>query len=201
MGKFKEGYVVVSVMSTQTVGATQYFCILFRRKQVVRFLYEAPSFSLKVLLRRIAPDLASLHKTMKACPPVDSIVQILCQAENADPEPCLKIGVLLAMVGQDDENEHYSNQGSPAFDAFLDLLGTRVRLKDYDGYAAQVCWCPVPLSPPLSPLRCRAGMQCSSPPPALPIILLVCHVPTLSHQHSIYSSSAHPPHAPPDNAA
>ncbi|GMR58748.1 hypothetical protein PMAYCL1PPCAC_28943 [Pristionchus mayeri] len=46
-----------------------------------------------------------------------------------------KIGVLLCVPDQDTEEQMYNNEFStPAFDEFLDFLGTRVRLKGFDAY-------------------------------------------------------------------
>ncbi|XP_029026856.1 signal-induced proliferation-associated 1-like protein 3 isoform X2 [Betta splendens] len=50
-----------------------------------------------------------------------------------------KVGVLLCRAGQSTEEEMYNNEeASPAFSAFLDLLGDRVLLKGFTKYAAQL---------------------------------------------------------------
>jgi len=48
-----------------------------------------------------------------------------------------KFGVLYAKAGQTSEEEMFNNEnGSPAFDEFLSILGETVELKNYTGYAA-----------------------------------------------------------------
>uniref|UniRef100_A0A3Q1INM6 Signal-induced proliferation-associated 1 like 3 n=1 Tax=Anabas testudineus TaxID=64144 RepID=A0A3Q1INM6_ANATE len=50
-----------------------------------------------------------------------------------------KVGVLLCRAGQSTEEEMYNNEeASPAFSAFLDLLGENVLLKGFTKYAAQL---------------------------------------------------------------
>ena len=42
--------------------------------------------------------------------------------------------------GQETEEEMYNNEhGSPAFEEFLDTLGTKVRLKGFEHYKAGLC--------------------------------------------------------------
>ena len=46
-----------------------------------------------------------------------------------------KIGVVYCRPGQSTEEDMYSNEeGGPAFDEFLDLIGQRVPLKGFDKY-------------------------------------------------------------------
>ncbi|XP_036005396.1 signal-induced proliferation-associated 1-like protein 3 isoform X2 [Fundulus heteroclitus] len=50
-----------------------------------------------------------------------------------------KVGVLLCRAGQSTEEEMYNNEeASPAFSAFLELLGDQVLLKGFSNYAAQL---------------------------------------------------------------
>ncbi|KAM4743225.1 signal-induced proliferation-associated 1-like protein 3 isoform 2-T4 [Anableps anableps] len=50
-----------------------------------------------------------------------------------------KVGVLLCRAGQSTEEEMYNNEeASPAFSAFLELLGEQVLLKGFSKYAAQL---------------------------------------------------------------
>lgn len=50
-----------------------------------------------------------------------------------------KVGVLLCRAGQSTEEEMYNNEeASPAFSAFLGLLGEQVLLKGFTKYAAQL---------------------------------------------------------------
>lgn len=49
------------------------------------------------------------------------------------------MGVLLCRAGQSTEEEMYNNEeASPAFSAFLELLGEQVLLKGFNKYAAQL---------------------------------------------------------------
>lgn len=49
------------------------------------------------------------------------------------------MGVLLCRAGQSTEEEMYNNEeASPAFSAFLELLGEQVLLKGFTKYAAQL---------------------------------------------------------------
>ncbi|KAF7731657.1 Signal-induced proliferation-associated 1-like protein 2 [Apophysomyces ossiformis] len=50
---------------------------------------------------------------------------------------CYKFGILTVRDGQETEEEWFSNSGlSREFEHFLNIIGTRVELKDYKGYAA-----------------------------------------------------------------
>ncbi|XP_078726371.1 signal-induced proliferation-associated 1-like protein 1 isoform X3 [Lampetra fluviatilis] len=50
-----------------------------------------------------------------------------------------KLGIMYCKAGQSTEEEMYNNENAgPAFDEFLDLLGTRVRLQGFDKYRAQL---------------------------------------------------------------
>jgi hypothetical protein len=51
----------------------------------------------------------------------------------------IKIGVLYCKAGQTNEEEWYNNEnGSPAFDEFLELIGERVKMKGFTKYRAQL---------------------------------------------------------------
>lgn len=46
-----------------------------------------------------------------------------------------KVGILLCKAGQSTEEQMYNNElTTPAFEEFLDFLGTRVRLKGFESY-------------------------------------------------------------------
>lgn len=81
----------------------------------------------------------------------------LLKMERNDRVRGMKIGVLFAKHGQQDENDMFGNgacacmldaclllmpiyaeHGSAAFNEFLELLGSKVRLKHYPGYSAQL---------------------------------------------------------------
>ena len=51
-----------------------------------------------------------------------------------------QVGVMYCRAGQQTEEEMYNNEeGGPAFNEFLDLLGQRVRLKGFNKYKAGLC--------------------------------------------------------------
>lgn len=46
-----------------------------------------------------------------------------------------KVGIMYCKAGQSTEEEMYNNESAgPAFNEFLDLIGTRIRLKGFDKY-------------------------------------------------------------------
>ncbi|CAO3617793.1 unnamed protein product [Mucor hiemalis] len=47
-----------------------------------------------------------------------------------------KFGVLLVKEGQTKEEEWFSNESNPEFESFLDIIGKRVKLEGYTGWAA-----------------------------------------------------------------
>ena len=52
----------------------------------------------------------------------------------------LKVGILYCKKGQQTEEDMYNNEeGGPAFNEFLDLIGQRVRLKGFEKYKAGLC--------------------------------------------------------------
>ena len=53
---------------------------------------------------------------------------------------CLQVGMLYCRDGQQTEEDMYNNEeGGPAFNEFLDLIGQRVRLKGFNRYKAGLC--------------------------------------------------------------
>ena len=55
-------------------------------------------------------------------------------------EKTYKVGVMYCRAGQQTEEDMYNNEeGGPAFNEFLDLLGQRLRLKGFQKYKAGLC--------------------------------------------------------------
>ena len=55
-------------------------------------------------------------------------------------ELVFQVGVMYCRAGQQTEEDMYNNEeGGPAFNEFLDLLGQRVRLKGFQKYKAGLC--------------------------------------------------------------
>jgi len=51
-----------------------------------------------------------------------------------------QVGVMYCRADQQTEEDMYNNEdGGPAFNQFLDLLGQRVRLKGFNKYKAGLC--------------------------------------------------------------
>ena len=56
------------------------------------------------------------------------------------PVPVSQVGVMYCRAGQQTEEEMYNNEeGGPAFNEFLDVIGQRVRLKGFGKYKAGLC--------------------------------------------------------------
>ena len=52
----------------------------------------------------------------------------------------VQVGVMYCRAGQQTEEEMYNNEeGGPAFNEFLDMLGQRVRLRGFSKYKAGLC--------------------------------------------------------------
>lgn len=66
---------------------------------------------------------------------VVEVEELLMKVDEQPIYSKFKVGVLYAGPGQTTEEEMYNNEcGSPAFREFLDFLGSRVRLKGFEGY-------------------------------------------------------------------
>ncbi|XP_016148729.1 signal-induced proliferation-associated protein 1 [Sinocyclocheilus grahami] len=91
----------------------------------------------KRLLEFILPDL-NLHclRLASTSPKVrDTLLKLDEQGLNFQH----KVGIMYCRAGQSTEEDMYNNESAgPEFDEFLDLLGERVRLKDWEKYRAQL---------------------------------------------------------------
>ncbi|KAM7399269.1 hypothetical protein PAMP_018550 [Pampus punctatissimus] len=92
---------------------------------------------LKEILEQVVPELnVSCLRLALSTPKVTE--QLLKQDEQGLSQKH-KVGVLLCRAGQSTEEEMYNNEeASPAFSAFLELLGEQVLLKGFTKYAAQL---------------------------------------------------------------
>ncbi|XP_031950708.1 signal-induced proliferation-associated protein 1 [Corvus moneduloides] len=71
--------------------------------------------------------------------PSPAVQETLLKLDEQGVSRQRKVGVLYCRAGQGSEEEMYNNEGpGPAFEQFLALLGTRVRLRGFDGYRAQL---------------------------------------------------------------
>ena len=139
------GVVIVSVlMSSVPKLGVQHRVIVWAVSGVTRHVLESPHpLPFDAILRAVLPDAVAHRKLFGRLSPAqmeDPEVQTtLLKLENDEPSLRIKIGVLFASHGQVDETAMYQNQhGSNSFETFLDLLGDRVRLQGFDGYAAQL---------------------------------------------------------------
>lgn len=78
----------------------------------------------------------SLHLGIQSGPCEEQLVRLDEQCN----EKTYKVGVMYCRAGQQTEEEMYNNEeGGPAFNEFLDLIGQRVRLKGFSKYKAGLC--------------------------------------------------------------
>ena len=64
----------------------------------------------------------------------------LIRLDEAYVQDKYKVGLLYCREGQQSEEEMYNNEeGGAAFKEFLDLIGQRVRLKDFNKYKGGLC--------------------------------------------------------------
>ncbi|TRZ06820.1 hypothetical protein HGM15179_020288, partial [Zosterops borbonicus] len=71
--------------------------------------------------------------------PSPAVQETLLKLDEQGVSRQRKVGVLYCRAGQGSEEEMYNNEGpGPAFEQFLTLLGTRVRLRGFGGYRAQL---------------------------------------------------------------
>ncbi|XP_030825760.1 signal-induced proliferation-associated protein 1 [Camarhynchus parvulus] len=71
--------------------------------------------------------------------PSPAVQETLLKLDEQGVSRQRKVGVLYCRAGQGSEEQMYNNEGAgPAFEQFLTLLGTRVRLRGFGGYRAQL---------------------------------------------------------------
>ncbi|XP_038162248.1 signal-induced proliferation-associated 1-like protein 3 [Cyprinodon tularosa] len=92
---------------------------------------------LKEVLEQVVPELnvSCLRLALSTA----KVTEQLLKLDEQGLSQKHKVGVLLCRAGQSTEEEMYNNEeASPAFSAFLDLLGEQVLLKGFSKYAAQL---------------------------------------------------------------
>ncbi|KAK1900280.1 Signal-induced proliferation-associated 1-like protein 3 [Dissostichus eleginoides] len=93
--------------------------------------------SLKEVLEQVVPELNISCLRLALSTP--KVTEQLLKLDEQGLSQKHKVGVLLCRAGQSTEEEMYNNEeASPAFSAFLELLGEQVLLKDFSKYAAQL---------------------------------------------------------------
>ncbi|XP_026154935.1 signal-induced proliferation-associated 1-like protein 3 [Mastacembelus armatus] len=92
---------------------------------------------LKEVLEQVVPELNISCLRLALSTP--KVTEQLLKLDEQGLSQKHKVGVLLCRAGQSTEEEMYNNEeASPAFSAFLELLGEQVLLKGFDKYAAQL---------------------------------------------------------------
>ncbi|XP_051953461.1 signal-induced proliferation-associated 1-like protein 3 [Xyrauchen texanus] len=92
---------------------------------------------LKEVLEYVLPELSVSCLRLALSTP--KVTEQLLKLDEQGLSQKHKVGILLCRAGQSTEEEMYNNEdASPAFTAFLELLGETVSLKGFDKYAAQL---------------------------------------------------------------
>ncbi|XP_049582507.1 signal-induced proliferation-associated 1-like protein 3 isoform X1 [Syngnathus scovelli] len=92
---------------------------------------------LKEVLEQVVPELSVSCLRLAVGTP--KVTEQLLKLDEQGLSQKHKVGVLLCRAGQSTEEEMYNNEeASPAFSAFLELLGEQVLLKGFSKYAAQL---------------------------------------------------------------
>lgn len=92
---------------------------------------------LKEVLEQVVPELNVSCLRLAVSTP--KVTEQLLKLDEQGLSQKHKVGVLLCRAGQSTEEEMYNNEeASPAFSAFLELLGEQVLLKGFTKYAAQL---------------------------------------------------------------
>ncbi|XP_071783592.2 signal-induced proliferation-associated 1-like protein 3 [Centroberyx gerrardi] len=92
---------------------------------------------LKEVLEQVVPELNVSCLRLALSTP--KVTEQLLKLDEQGLSQKHKVGVLLCRAGQSTEEEMYNNEeASPAFSAFLELLGEQVLLKGFAKYAAQL---------------------------------------------------------------
>ncbi len=100
----------------------------------VRFTFaSAKTLEAELKKRGFDVHLKSLTRVTSDGPGADRLVDKISKFESSRIITCYKFGVIYWKDGQS-EDEAFANQSSPAFDAFLDKLGKRVKLKGWSKY-------------------------------------------------------------------
>ncbi|MFT7803471.1 signal-induced proliferation-associated 1-like protein 3-like [Arapaima gigas] len=92
---------------------------------------------LKEVLEYVAPELNVSCLRLALSTP--KVTEQLLKLDEQGLSQKHKVGILLCRAGQSTEEEMYNNEeATPAFQAFLDLLGEQVCLRGFTKYAAQL---------------------------------------------------------------
>ncbi|OAD56430.1 GTPase-activating Rap/Ran-GAP domain-like protein 3 [Eufriesea mexicana] len=126
--------VVISEVSDQVV---PYYRVILWRKTGAQKISLPYSVNKTMTIRQILSNFFGLEKLDKAPREVFSpeIQKDLLLLEEQEGSVNFKFGVIYARKGQTTDDEMLSNEkGSPGFDKFLEILGERIELKNWDKY-------------------------------------------------------------------
>nr|XP_054758544.1 signal-induced proliferation-associated 1-like protein 1 isoform X3 [Lytechinus pictus] len=92
---------------------------------------------LRDVLEYIAPDLPLA--CLRLAPDSPKVRDQLLKIDEQGVTDHYKVGIMYCKAGQSTEEEMYNNEhASPAFDEFLECIGEKIRLKDFEKYRAQL---------------------------------------------------------------
>ena len=87
-------------------------------------------------MKRVVLFPLSLHLGVQSAQCEEELVRL----DEAYLQDKYKVGLMYCRDGQQTEEDMYNNEeGGPAFEEFLDLIGQRVRLKGFNKYKAGLC--------------------------------------------------------------
>ncbi len=87
-------------------------------------------------MKRVVLFSVSLHLGVQSAQCEEELVRL----DEAYLQDKYKVGLMYCRDGQQTEEDMYNNEeGGPAFEEFLDLIGQRVRLKGFNKYKAGLC--------------------------------------------------------------
>ncbi|XP_069494704.1 signal-induced proliferation-associated 1-like protein 1 isoform X3 [Ambystoma mexicanum] len=97
----------------------------------------ARGLPLKEVLEHIVPELNV--QCLRLAFNTPKVTEQLMKLDEQGISYQQKVGIMFCKTGQSTEEEMYNNEAaSPAFEEFLQLLGDRVRLKEFEKYRAQL---------------------------------------------------------------
>ncbi|XP_043259850.1 GTPase-activating Rap/Ran-GAP domain-like protein 3 isoform X1 [Colletes gigas] len=147
LGKLHQNYVAVDQernplflsVATSEVGdqSVPHYRVIFWRKTGAQKISLPYSANKTLTIRQILSNFFGLEKLDKAPREIFSpeIQKDLLLLEEQEGSVNFKFGVIYAKMGQTTDDEMLSNEeGSPSFQNFLEILGERIQLKNWDKY-------------------------------------------------------------------
>lgn len=135
----KFGHYVISIKEDMTTHNMAARVILWLNegieRRVIKLKHKSQSLDPSEILKIINPNLS--RKKLKEIKSKDIERELeTLEEKTAEMKKTFKFGVLYVKPGQKTEEEMFANcNPSAEFQKFLDLLGTRIKLKDWDGFS------------------------------------------------------------------